>query len=91
VTGGDDAAGGSAADDPRSRFYRGTIVRLYPGSRTGVVRTGNGRDVRFVLADVRLLGGDAAFHALREGMEIGFDLGWTSHGVRVTAIKIFDR
>jgi cold shock CspA family protein len=79
-----------AADDPRSRFYQGTILRLHAGSRTGVVRTGNGRDVMFTIADVRLLGTDGGFAALREGMQVGFDLGWTSRGVRVTTIRLFD-
>ncbi len=87
---GPDDESADAADDPRSRFYIGTIVRLHPGSRTGVVRTGNGRDVPFAVADVRLLGPDGTFEALREGMEVGFDLGWTSRGVRVTTIRIFD-
>jgi len=86
-----DVAGDSdelAADDPRRRYYRGIILRLYPGSRTGVVRTAHGRDVPFALADVRLRGDDATFASLREGMRIGFDLGWTSRGVRVTTIRI---
>jgi hypothetical protein len=26
---------------------------------------------------------------LTEGMEVGFDVGWTSHGLRVTKIKIY--
>jgi hypothetical protein len=75
--------------DPRDRFHRGVLVRLRPGSRSGVVRTGNGRDVEFALRDIRLLGGPEGFAALREGMEVGFDLGWTSRGVRVTMLKVF--
>jgi hypothetical protein len=81
--------GGLAGDDPRRLFYQGTIVRLRTGSRTGVVRTGNGRDVPFSFADVRLIGSDAGFGALHEGMRVGFDLGWTSRGVRVTILRPF--
>jgi hypothetical protein len=84
-----DDAGRVAADDPRSRFYVGTILRLHPGSRSGVVRSASGRDVPFVMSGVRFLG-DGGFPALREGMEVGFDVGWTSHGVRVTTIRLFD-
>ncbi|MBI3767220.1 MAG: hypothetical protein HY271_01865 [Deltaproteobacteria bacterium] len=80
----------AAADDPRSRFYQGTILRLYSGSRSGLVRTGSGRDVPFAMSDVRLLGTDRGFAALREGMQVGFDLGWTSRGRRVTTIRLFD-
>lgn len=77
------------ADDPRGRFYRGVILRLHAGSRTGLVRTGTGREVPFAMADLRLLGTERGFGALREGMEIGFDLGWTSHGRRVTTIRLY--
>jgi len=77
------------AEDPRDRFYRGVLVRLRPGSHTGVVRTGSGRDVEFALRDIRLLGSSDGFAGLREGMEVGFDLGWTSRGVRVTLLKVF--
>ncbi len=80
----------TAAEDPRSRFYQGTILRLHSGSRTGLVRTGTGRDVPFAMSDVRLLGTDRGFAALREGMVVGFDLGWTSRGRRVTTIRLFD-
>jgi len=81
--------GGIPADDPRARFYLGTILRLHPGSRSGVVRSASGRTVPFVLSGVRFLG-DASFGALREGMEVGFDVGWTSRGMRVTTIRLFD-
>ena len=80
----------AATDDPRTRFYRGVILRLHAGSRTGLVRTGTGREVPFAMTDLRLLGSEHGFGALREGMEIGFDLGWTSRGRRVTTIRLFD-
>jgi hypothetical protein len=66
-------------------------MRLYPGSRTGVVRTSTGRDVPFAVDDVRILGTEAGFAALREGMPVGFDLGRTSRGLRVTVIRVFAR
>ncbi len=76
------------SDDPRARYYQGTILRLYPGSRSGVVRSANGRDIPFALADVRLRGDEVSFASLREGMQVGFDVGWTSRGVRVTTIRV---
>jgi len=84
-----DGAASRGDDTVRSRFYVGRIVRLFPGSRSGVVRTGSGRDVAFDLAGARLVGADAGFAGLREGMEVGFDLGWTARGVRVTLIRVF--
>jgi hypothetical protein len=74
------------ADD---RFYQGRILRLHPGSRSGVVRTGSGRDIAFAVPDVQILGSTAGFAALSEGMRIGFDLGRTSRGLRVTTIRVY--
>ena len=82
------AGGGFADDDPRSRFYQGTIVRLFPGSRSGLVRTGSGREIPFAIVDVRMLGTTEGFAALHEGMRVGFDLGRTSRGVRVTTLRV---
>jgi hypothetical protein len=63
------------------------IVRLQPGRGTGLVRTGGGREIRFIAQFVDVLDG-RSFRDLREGMEVGFDVGWTSKGLRVTKIKI---
>ena len=58
------------------------------GRGTGILRTGSGREVRFVVPFVEFLDG-RRIHDLTEGMEVGFDVGWTSHGLRVTKIKIY--
>ena len=68
-------------------FYLGTIVKLDFGRRTGLVRTGNGREVRFAVPFVEILDG-LRFDDLREGSSVGYDVGWTSRGLRVTRIKI---
>jgi len=86
----DDVADPPDGSGPRERFYQGTILRLYPGTERGILHTGNGRDVPFVAADVRILGTNRGFAAIREGMRVGFDLGWTSRGLRVTVIRVPD-
>lgn len=68
-------------------FYRGVIVRLNRGRGDGLVRTGNGREVRFVKAHVELLDG-RRFDDLANGAVVGFDVGWTSKGLRVTRLKL---
>ncbi len=73
---------------PREYFYRGRILRVNYGSGSGIVQTGNGREVRFVLPYVEILDG-RKIDDLAEGMEVGFDLGWTSRGLRITKIKIY--
>jgi hypothetical protein len=60
---------------------------VHYGRGTGLVRSGSGREIRFVVPFVELLGG-RKLHDLVEGMEVGFDVGWTSHGLRITKIKI---
>ena len=72
--------------DPRERFYRGTILRINQGRGTGLLRTSNGREVRFERSLLEILDG-YRFGDLNEGLQVGFDVGWTSRGLRVTQIK----
>lgn len=69
------------------RFYVGTIRKLFFGSQSGIVRSESGREIAFVWLHVEKLGRIRRFDDLREGMMIGFDVGWTSKGLRVTAIR----
>ncbi len=54
----------------------------------GLVRTESGREVRFSYDLVILLGDVQKPGDLREGLEVGYDLGWTSQGLRITKIKV---
>jgi cold shock CspA family protein len=78
----------TAEEEKKLPFYVGTIVRVNYANGTGVLRTGNGRDVRFVAPFVDILDG-RKLRDLTEGMQVGFDVGWTSRGLRVTKIKMF--
>jgi hypothetical protein len=78
---------GEAAD----RYYQGTIVRVNAGSRTGWLRTSRGRELPFNGRDVQLIGAPAGFASLRVGLAVGFDLGRTSSGLCVTAIRVYER
>jgi hypothetical protein len=68
------------------RYYRGVIKKLFVGSGTGVVLSDTGREIPFIAPHVLLTGEVERFANLREGMRIGFDVGWTSRGLRVTLI-----
>lgn len=72
---------------PGDRFYRGTVLKVNQGRGIGIIRTGNGREVRLELPLVEFLDG-RGIRDLSEGMTVGFDVGWTSRGLRVTQIKI---
>lgn len=72
------------------RFYRGHILRLSAGRQTGVVRSASGKDIPFTFAFVDMLGDRQRFEDLHVGTAIGYDVSWTSHGLRVSVIRIFD-
>ena len=77
------------ADDraPANRFYSGTIKKVFAGAGMGVVRSATGREIPFAAAHVVLVGPIRRFKELREGMAVGFDVGWTSKGLRVTVLR----
>ena len=79
------------SDESGDRFYRGVITRVYYGSETGTLRSeATGREYRFKYPFVDIRGPIPRVDGLREGMVVGFDLGWTSRGERVTVIKVYD-
>lgn len=79
------------AEERSDLFYHGIIRRLSPRKGTGVVRTASGRDVRFSYQMVQVSGALRSPKGLREGMVVGYDLGWGGHGLRVTKIKTYPR
>jgi hypothetical protein len=76
---------------PRDHFYHGVVSKIYWSNETGVIRSDSGRDIPFVFAFVTLLGAPRQdINFLRPGMRVGFDVGWTSKGLRASVIKIYD-
>jgi hypothetical protein len=74
---------------PRDLFHHGVITRLFPSNNTGFVRIENGREIPFSFEFVLLYGAAQSVHDLREGEAVGYDLGWTPNGLRVTKIKTY--
>jgi hypothetical protein len=73
----------------RARYYRGVVVRVYYGSESGTLRSDvTGREYQFKYPFVEIRGPIPRVSGLREGMGVGFDLGRTSRGVRVSLIKV---
>jgi hypothetical protein len=79
--------GSGNAPATTERFYAGTIKKMFPGAGMGVVRSASGREIPFAAAHVQLVGPIRCFDDLREGMRVGFDVGWTSKGLRVTVLR----
>ena len=87
----DGPAGDGPTDEVGARYYRGTITRVYYGSETGVIRSNEtGREYRFKYPLVEIRGPIPRVGGLREGMEVGFDVGWTSSGLIVTVVRVDD-
>jgi hypothetical protein len=88
----DDDAGESPASgavEVAARYYRGRITRVYYGSETGTIRSdASGREYRFRGLTVEVRGPIPRVSGLREGMAVGFDVGWTSAGLVVTVISV---
>jgi hypothetical protein len=77
------------AEGLRDNFYVGRIVKLRPGPKAGVVESlSTGRRIPFEWPLVRVIGADN-YDSLRPGMEVGFDVSWTSKGLRVSVLKVF--
>jgi hypothetical protein len=64
---------------------------VYYGSESGTLRSeATGREYAFRYPFVEIRAAIPRIDGLREGMTVGFDLGWTSRGQRVTVIRVFD-
>ena len=79
------------ADNAGERYYRGTITRVYYGSESGTLTSdATGREYQFKYPSVAIIGPIPRVDGLRPGMAVGFDVGWTSRGLRVTVIRVYD-
>ena len=80
---------GRETEEKKDLFHRGVITKLFPSNNMGLVRTESGREIPFSFQFVILLGEAKKPSDLKEGQEVGYDLGWTSSGLRVTKIKTY--
>ena len=72
-------------------FHQGIITKLFPSNNTGVVRTESGRELTFSYDLVILVGEVKSPLELKVGQEVGYDLGWTSSGLRITKLKTYPK
>ena len=82
----------SNLDEPEGddKFYRGTVIKLHRGAERGVIRTTSWREIPFKFMHVTMLGPRHRFEDLYEGLQVGYDVSWTSSGLRVSVIRIPD-
>lgn len=70
-------------------YHHGVITKLFPSNNTGIVRTESGPEIPFSYELVILCGHVKSPQDLREGQAVGYDLGWTPSGLRITKIKTY--
>lgn len=72
-------------------FYHGVVSKIFWSSESGVIQSDSGKEFSFGFPFLKIMGvprQDIRF--LREGMRVGFDVGRTPKGLRVSVIKIYD-
>lgn len=72
-------------------FYQGMILKLDRARGRGVVRSHSGKEIPFEFPFVSVAGAPIGgrmpgIDLIREGDIIGFDVGWTAKGLRITTI-----
>jgi hypothetical protein len=72
-------------------FYQGMILKLDRARGRGVVRSHSGKEIPFQFPFVAVTGAPIGgtmpgIDLIREGDIVGFDVGWTSKGLRITTI-----
>jgi hypothetical protein len=72
-------------------YHQGVITKLFPSNNTGVVRTESGRELTFSYELVILVGEVKSPLELKVGEAVGYDLGWTSNGLRITKLKTYPK
>lgn len=79
----------SQNSEKRDLFHHGVISKLFPNNNMGLVRSESGREVPFSFQFVILVGEAKNPQELKEGEEVGYDIGWTPKGLQVTKIKTY--
>jgi len=75
--------------DQDDKFRKGRIVKYFPQAGYGFVRDDLGHEVYFHLDEVRFVGKRNDKRYVSEGAPVGFDVGRTSRGLRVTLLKLY--
>lgn len=75
--------------DMDDKFRKGRIVKYFPQAGYGFVRDDLGHEVYFHLDEVRFVGKRNDRRYVSEGAPVGFDVGRTSRGLRVTLLKLY--
>jgi|GEM_PF-1353986 len=71
------------------KYYRGRIAKFNPSTGYGFVELTTGTHLFFYLEQIRLEGDHNRKSDVRPGKTVGFDVGWTERGIRISKMKIY--
>lgn len=74
---------------PSDNFRHGKILKFFAQGNYGFVKDEQGDEIYFHLDEVRFVGPNKDRSFFKEGTPVGFDVGLTSRGIRVTRLKIY--
>ncbi|MFH0799338.1 MAG: hypothetical protein V2A66_04055 [Pseudomonadota bacterium] len=75
--------------DESDLFPKGEIASYYPQQGYGYIRTARGQSLIFRVAEMDLAGPKRHRRYIAAGCRVGYDVSWTSHGLRVSRMKIY--
>ncbi|HPQ81803.1 MAG TPA: hypothetical protein PLZ86_08810, partial [bacterium] len=65
-------------------FAKGRVVLFYERQGVGVMKGARGERLPFSVSEVELVGPKNHARFISEGAPVGYDVGWSSHGMRVS-------
>lgn len=70
-------------------FPKGEVVSFYPRQGVGTMKNARGEELPFRIAEVDLVGPKGHPRYIAQGARVGYDVGWSSHGMRLCRMKVY--
>lgn len=88
---GERITGGESAPhvDEDDVFPKAEVLTFYPRQGVGTLKTDRGETFDFSLANIELVGPKGHMRYLDAGARVGYDVSWTSHGLKINRLKIY--
>lgn len=75
--------------DENDLFPKGEVLSFYPNQGMGFVRSKGGKTLSFSVKEIDLIGPKNSARYITAGSRVGFDYSHTSHGLRITRLKVY--
>ena len=75
--------------DENDKFSKATVAEFYARQGYGVVALDDGTRIPFHVGSVTLVGEKSHPSYIQQGVRVGYDLGVTSRGPRISTLKVY--